>query len=144
MVLCALLLAAPVRADLTAVQKESKPDKRAKLALENAERAFKSAQDEYRAGRIKESLAAFQEVSDSVMLADDSLKQTGKNPSKSPKNFKDAEIRTRELLRRMDEFSQQMNFDDRPALEQVRGTVQKIHDDLLLGIMGHKKKKGKS
>ncbi|MCL5744383.1 MAG: hypothetical protein M1541_10730, partial [Acidobacteria bacterium] len=76
---------------------------------------------------------------DSVVLSNDSLKETGKNPSKSPKHFKHAEIRTRELLRRMDDFRQEMSVDDRAILDKIEPTIRKIHDELLLGIMGVKR-----
>ena len=74
-----------------------------------------------------------------MALADSTLKQTGKNPSRSPQHFKYAELRTRDLLRKLDGFRDDMSVADRPALERVIATVQKIHDALLEGIMGKKK-----
>jgi len=67
-----------------------------------------------------------------------SLNQTGKNPSRSPKHFKYAELKTRELLRKLDGFRDEMSVADRPAVDRVIGTVQKIHDALLEGVMGKK------
>jgi hypothetical protein len=67
------------------------------------------------------------------------LRQTGKNPSRSPKHFKYAELKTRDLLRKLDSFREAMSVTDRPVVDRVIGAVQKIHDALLDGIMGKNK-----
>jgi hypothetical protein len=80
------------------------------------------------------------EIRESVELAETSLHQTGKNPRKNPRWFKHAEIVTRDLLRRLDTFQQEMNAADRPLLDAMKGEVQQAHDNLLLGVMGVKEK----
>jgi monoamine oxidase len=125
--------------DLARVQSEPHPDKRAHMALDNADDALKHARDAYDKGDNEAMPARLQEVERSVELAESSLKQTGKNPSRSPKHFKYAELKTRDLLRKLESFRQGMSVADRPALERVIGTVQKIHDALLEGIMGKNK-----
>lgn len=140
-VLLVALLAAPALADLSAARAEPNLEKRSRKALENAERVFAAAREAYRKGDVSQSQAALEEVRESVVLANESLKQTGKNPSRSPKHFKRAEIKTRGLLRRMEDFRLQMSFDDRETLDRVRAVIDKIHQELLLGIMGGKKKK---
>ncbi len=138
--ICACALALPLHADLASAKAESKPDKRAAKALDNAQSAFKHAQDVYvEKGDVKQTYAYLDEVMESVQLAYDSLVATGKNPSKSPKNFKKAEITTRELLRKLTDFREQMSALDRDGIDKIRSTIQKIHDDLLSGIMGEKK-----
>ena len=139
--LAGLLAVVPLRADLAAVQAEPNLERRAGKALDNADRALKTAQETYRNGYAQQSEAAFEELRESVVLANDSLQQTGKNPSRSPKHFKRAEIRTRELLRRLNDFRPQMSPEDREPLEKAEATIQKIHEELLAGIMGGKKKK---
>jgi hypothetical protein len=139
--LAGLLAVVPLRADLAAVRAEPNLERRAGKALDNADRALKTAQETYRNGYAQQSEAAFEELRESVVLANDSLKQTGKNPSRSPKHFKRAEIRTRELLRRLNDFRPQMSLEDRGPLEKAEATIQKIHEELLAGIMGGKKKK---
>jgi DNA repair ATPase RecN len=134
------ILMMPLWADLGSVQSEPKPEKRAEKALDNADQALKTAQQTYQEGKLKETNAALDEIGKSVQLAYDSLLKTGKNPNRSPKNFKKAEIRTRELLRRLRDFSDQMSALDRDQVESVRASVQKVHEDLLNGIMGGKKK----
>jgi len=74
-----------------------------------------------------------------VELADQALKQTGKNPIRSPKHFEHAELKTREVLRRLDGFRDEMSVADRSVLDRVVSAVQKVHDALLEGIMGKRK-----
>jgi hypothetical protein len=125
--------------DLARLQSEPSLEKRARAALNNAEEALKHARDAYKNGDTAAAEPRLEEVEQSVELADSTLKQTGKNPSRSPKHFKYAELRTRDLLRKLDGFRDDMSVADRPAIERVIATVQKIHDALLEGIMGKKK-----
>ena len=134
-----LVLIGPVRADLKRALAERNLEKRAGLALENAVAAYKSARTAYEKGEREELAAAVAEVEESVKLAHTSLTATGKDPRKSPKWFKKAEIHTRDLLRRLESFQQQMSFDDRHLLDKVKVTVQQIHDELLVGLMQGKK-----
>ncbi len=134
---CTLALPA---ADLSAVQSEPNLEKRSHKALDNAEEAFKSAQTEYLEKNDPAAAnTALNELAKSVDLCYQALKDTGKNPSKSPKHFKYAEIKTRELLRKLTDFREQMSVLDRDEIDKVRASVQKVHDDLLAGIMGDKK-----
>lgn len=137
--LAAVLIAGPLGADLSAVLAERNLEKRSRKALENAAAALKAADKSYWQGNLKQTLAALEEVRESVDLSYESLKQTGKDPSRSPKHFKRAEIKTRELLRKMRDFRERMAVDDRPHIDKVRARVQEVHDDLLLGIMGRKR-----
>ncbi len=137
--LCACALALPLWADLASVKAERKPEKRAEKALDNAQEAFKHARNAYmQKGDMNQTAASLDELMQSVQLAYDSLMETGKNPSKSPKHFKKAEIRTRELLRRLADFRDQMSALDRDGIDKIRASIQKIHDELLAGIMGKK------
>jgi hypothetical protein len=125
--------------ELARIQAEPHPDKRAHLALDNADDALKQARDAYDKGDNEAVAARMQEVEHSVELAESALKQTGKNPSRSPKHFKYAELKTRDLLRKLESFREAMSVTDRPVADRVILTVQKIHDALLDGIMGKNK-----
>jgi hypothetical protein len=125
--------------DLARLQSEPNLEKRAHAALDNAEEALKQARDAYTNGDIAAAESRLEEVAQSVELADSALKQTGKNPSRSPKHFKYAELRTRELLRKLDGLRDDMSVVDRPVVDRVIAAVQKIHDALLESIMGKKK-----
>jgi hypothetical protein len=130
-----LAMMVALRAEVPRIQAEPNPEKRSRLALDNADQALKLARDAYDKGDFPNTAGLLAEVKASVELADASLKSTGKKPSRSPKAFKYAELRTSELLRRIETFAQDMNFADRPMIEPVKATVQRVHDALLDGIM---------
>ena len=130
----------PLHADLKAAMAEHDLGKRSKLALANAAAALKSAREAYQQGDNAAVTAAAREIQDSVDLAWDSLESTGKNPRKSPKWFKQAEIETRDLLKKLETLQHDMNFEDRPVLDNAKARLQKVHDDLLTGLMEGKSK----
>ena len=131
------VLAAP---DLKRAQAESNLEKRSGLALDNAAAALRSARESYQKGDNRQVEADVTEIKDSVDLAYTSLVQTGKDPRRSPKWFKHAEFATRDLLRRLESFQQEMDFADRAMLDPVKARVSQVHDDLLLGLMEGKRK----
>lgn len=134
------LLPAGLRADLKRAMAEPNLEKRSQLALDNAAAMYQAARTAYQNGDAAKAAAAIAEVQESVDLAYTSLTDTGKNPRKSPKWFKKAEIETRDLLRKLDSLQQEMSFDERPMVEKAKARVQQVHDDLLLGLMEGKKK----
>ncbi|MGB9604309.1 MAG: hypothetical protein ACP5U2_16100 [Bryobacteraceae bacterium] len=136
----ALLAVLPAaRANLASVLAERNLEKRSRKALENADRALATARQAYLQGQLDATRAALQEVRDSVELACRSLKETGKDPLRHPKHFKHAEIKTRELLKHLRQFRDRMAYDDRPLVEPVLASLDAIHEELLLSIMGKKK-----
>jgi hypothetical protein len=130
----------PLRADLKPALAESNLGKRSKLALDNAAVALKAAREAYGKGDSQAAAAALDEIRQSVDLAYDSLMKTGKNPRNSPRWFKPAEIATRDLSKRLDSFERDMDFADRPLLDQVKARVAQVHEELLLGLMEGKRK----
>lgn len=136
-----LLASASALADLQSVMAERNLEKRSQKALENADRALKGARDAYDKGSMEQAATSLAEVRESVDLSETSLKETGKNPRRSPKWFKRAEIKLRELLKKLDAFEREMNVADRDMLAETKGRIQKVHDDLLIGLMEGKKKK---
>ena len=132
--------AGPLRADLKTALAEPNLGKRSKLALDNAAVALKAAREAYGTGDNQAAAAAAGEVQQSVDLAYDSLMKTGKNPRNSPRWFKPAEIATRDLSKKLDSFQRDMDYTDRPLLDQVKARVQQVHEELLLGLMEGKRK----
>jgi len=139
-VLASIVLAGALRADLKRALAESNLEKRSALALENAAAAYQLARTAYERGDEPQVSAAADEIVESVKLAHTSLTATGKDPRKSPKWFKRAEIETRSLLRNLEGLQQRMSFADRSSLDNARAMVQQVHDDLLLGLMQGKKR----
>ena len=135
-----LALACAAHADLKQALAEPNLEKRSQLALNNATAAYKAARAAYEKGETDQVEAGISEIQESVELAFTSLTQTGKDPRRSPKWFKKAEMDTRELLRRLEAFEHDMGFSDRPMLEKVKAKVAQVHDDLLVGLMEGKRK----
>jgi hypothetical protein len=125
--------------DLARVQSEHNLEKRAHLALDNAEEALNQARQDYAKGAEAAANSRLEEMRRSVEMADSALKQTGKNPSRSPKHFKTAELRTRDLLRKLDGFREQMSVADQKIADDAMSAIQGIHDAWLEGIMGKRK-----
>ena len=141
-ILLVLLVAGGVaRAELDQARAEPNLEKRSKLALDNADAALRAARTDYRSGDAAATATKMKEVQDSVDLAYMSLTDTGKNPRKSPKYFKQAEMATRELGRKLDDFQHEMSYNDRASLDAVKARIQQVHDDLLTGLMEGRKKK---
>ena len=138
--LFAIAGAAALHADLKKAQAEPDLEKRSKLALDNAFAAYQTARDAYQKGEMEPVQAGIEEMEQSVDLAYQSRTETGKNPRRSPKWFKIAEIATRDLTRRIASFQDQMSYTDRALLDKVKARVQQVHDELLLGLMEGKKK----
>ncbi len=133
-------LAGAARADLKQAQAEPNLEKRSKLAMDNAETAFHAMKGAYEKGDNSQTAASASEIQESVELAYTSLTQTGKDPRRSPKWFKRAEIQMRDLLRRLEAFQHDMSFSDRSMLDAVKVSVQQAHDNLLMGLMEGKHK----
>jgi len=134
-----LLSASELRADLKRALAEPNLEKRSGLAMDNASAALKAARAAYDKGDNDEVAKAIAEVLESVDLAASSLDQSGKNPRRSDW-YKKAEISTRDLARRIDSLENDMSYTDRPMLEKLKARVQKVHEELLLGVMEGKKK----
>jgi hypothetical protein len=102
--------------------------------------SLKEARAAYNAGDLSKAAAKAKEIEESVDLAYASLEKTGKDPRRSPKWFKHAEIQSNELLRSIEAFEHDMSFEDREILEKTKERVQQVHDNLLAGLMGGKRK----
>jgi hypothetical protein len=126
--------------DLSTIKSEPNPEHRSELALTNANSALDTARSAYDSGDAAKAEAALDEVLESVDLAYDSLSSTGKDPRRSPKYFKKAEMSIRLLLRRIEGVAQNFSFADRTKIEHIRDHVSEIHDNLIEGIMSKKKK----
>jgi hypothetical protein len=137
--LVALSLVSECRADLAAVKAEPNLEKRSDKALENASAQIDAARKAWQESDAKMFRAAVAEVRESAELSYDSLRATGKNPSKRPKYFKRAELKMRELMRRLDGLKQEVDFDNREPVETVKLRIQELHEELLLDIMGRKR-----
>ncbi len=127
-----------VFADITAVKSEPNLEKRSDLALANADRAIDDARSDYQAGDPGKTDADLKQVRELVDLSLESLESSGKQ-ARNSKYFKRAEIRIREMLRRLASFRDEMSVDDRKPLDDAAARLQEVHDRLLLEIMSKKR-----
>jgi hypothetical protein len=117
--------------DLAAVKAEPNLEKRSEKALVWAGEvltAMRAELDRNDVEKIKDSLKDFQAAVD---VSVDSLEAAGKNARKNPKYFKRAELRLRELQRRLETFKRDLGLDDRPLLDDVLAHVAKKIDVLV-------------
>jgi hypothetical protein len=126
--------------DLAGVKSEPNLEKRSELALNNANAALDAARDSYNQGDYDKTKTELDEVQQSVDLAYQSLSDTGKDPRRDPKFFKRAELRTRELLRRLQGLGETVSAADRDMVEKVRDRVSEVHDSLINGVLTKRKK----
>lgn len=127
-----------VALDLTAIKSEMNLERRSDLALEFAATTMDTARDAYQSGDIKKWQAELEGIRDAIELSYQSLVEAGKN-ARNDRHYKHAELKTRELLRRLDGQREDVDFEDRGALDQVRAKISEVHDELLERIMSKKK-----
>src|SRR5579859_6295362 len=131
-----LCLSLNMAADLASIKQEPNLERRSERALENATSAMDTARDAASDdAKLKVSL---EELRDSVDLCYQSLVESGKSARRNPKFFKKAELKTRELMRRLEGLAQAVDSEDRTFVESVRERVSKVHDDLIQDIMQKK------
>src|SRR5262249_10851218 len=126
--------------DLTSVKNEPNLERRSELALDYANSALDTARDSYNGGNTAKLEPAMTEVGDAGDVAYEALSDTGKN-TRNNKEFKRAQLRTREPMGRLDGLMQTVAFDDRAPVAKVREHIADVHDNLLKGIMSKKQKK---
>ena len=124
--------------DLGSIKLEPNLERRSELALDNANALLDAARSAFTSGESEKMEAALNQVGESVDLSFQSLDESGKNP-RNNRFFKRAELRTRELMRRLEGLRDMVGLEDRAAVEKLRDRVADIHDKLLKSIMGKKK-----
>lgn len=123
-------------ANIEEIKKDTNLQRRSRLALENADAVLDEARQAYQKGDGEALDLALTEVIESVELAYQSLVERGGNPRRNAGPYKRGELGTRELLRRLDTFRDEMNYMDRERIEPVIEVVDKVHDSFLRDVMG--------
>ena len=136
-----LVTAVSLRADLSAVMAEDNLEKRSELALKHAEQLLKTTRSAYDAGDMESVKRQLNEMKEAVTRSLDSLLDTKKNPRKKSKYFKKAEIKTRQLMRDVEDLSEAMSVVDRPLCEPLASELGRVNDALVRGILGIKPRK---
>lgn len=138
MVLGLLAARATAPTDLSTIQREPNLEKRADAAISYADRLAGQLSKSYESGDWAGVQAKLEEIAQAAELCLTSLRDSGKNPRKSPKYFKRAELKARAILKRLEAFSQLASVDDRGPVEAARSRVQQVHETLLHEVLGLK------
>jgi hypothetical protein len=140
LVIALLLTAANVTApqDLASVKSEPSLDRRAQLALDFAGTRLTEARAAYEKGEYKALPGFVEQITTGAELCIQSLEEMGKHPARNVKNYKLAEKRMRELLRRVATFRGDVSFEDRPLVEKAEQRIGEIHEKLLAGALSRK------
>ncbi len=91
------------------------------------------------AARTADPRINLEKAAEAVELALKALEDMGKPPYKNASNYKKAELRTRDFLRRIEALRKSANFEDRAALDSAFNRVNAVHETLIEGVMSKKK-----
>lgn len=120
----------------SAVMAEKAFDKRAELALKEADEQISAAAKAYAdAGDLKVFHAHVDSVGELVEFTLKTLQDSGMRGGKRVKNFKRAELKMRSLLRRLETLEMQVSADDRSHVERVKKVVSDTREHVLYDIM---------
>jgi hypothetical protein len=114
---------------------ESNLEKRSEKSLDYAHALLTAKKKPFESGEPVDVPALIKQVRDAVDYAVKCLQDSGKNPRKSPKYYKKAELKTRELARRLDNLAKALGYEERQPVEQAFRHVERIHEDLLHAVM---------
>jgi RNA polymerase-interacting CarD/CdnL/TRCF family regulator len=116
---------------MAAVKAETNLEKRSEKALIYAGELLTSIRSELDTAHVEKIQSQLREFEAAVELSLASLYATGKNARRSPKPFKRAEARLRELSRRLETLKRDMSVDDRDVLDSVSANLNKKIDSLV-------------
>ncbi len=114
-----------------AIKNEPSAEKRFQLAFDHAAKVLAESRDVAIEQRMKQA-------TETVELGMQSLEAMGRKPYQNARNYKRAELRVREVLRRADALRKEAPVDDRPALEDYYERINAVHEKLLEGVMSKK------
>lgn len=140
---CLILLLADVvcAGQLDAVKAEADPNKRAELAADQADRDLDAARAAWQAGDWAKTQTALNELKDAAELASASLAETDKQQQpRNNRHYKTVEMKLRNLIRRVDAFRLEVDYDRRDAVNRVETRLQDLHDKILDAVMTKRRK----
>ena len=126
--------------DIESVRNEANLERRAELALENANEAIDRAKQFAVDAKFDKLHLAVVEVQDSVELCHETLAATGKDPRKNTKQFKKVEMKIHNLTRRLRGLAGEVSIEDKPIIEKVANRLDEINDEIVTGIFTKRKK----
>jgi hypothetical protein len=121
---------------LNAVKAEPNLERRSELALVYAGEVLTRLRPELETKTWAAVAPEVEEFRAAVDLSVASLKATGKDARRSPKYFKRAELKLRELSRRLKGLQALLGVEDRPRMDEVIAYVERLQDELVDMTMG--------
>jgi hypothetical protein len=121
---------------LAGAASEPDPNKRAELAVDQADHDLDVAREAWQRGDWTSTQAALTGLRASAELADQSLEETDKQ--KQPRNnhhYKVVELKLRNLIRRVDAFRLEVDYEQRDTVNEVETRLQELHDRILDAVM---------
>jgi len=135
----ALMAAPPLVLTFDQIKAEPNPERRARMAIDFAILVERDAEAAYTRNDLEVLGAQLKTVTEAVELADSSFEASHKTPGRNPAPYKYAELRSRELLVRMNDLQKKMDSEERAIIDPAIARVQAIHDEWFEGIMGRKR-----
>jgi len=130
-----LLLAAGVAtAQTDSVKTQPDPNKRAELAVDQADRDLGVAREDWRNGDWNAALSALDEVKQSAELANTSLGETTQ-PPRNNRHYKNVEVKFSNLIRKVDAFRLEVDYEQREAVNRIETRLQELHEHILDAVM---------
>lgn len=117
------------------LSRETDPVKRSKMEVRLAEIDLDAATQLYGQGSFDQGLEKIQSMLGYIEQAHNDLFNTGRDPRKKPKGFKETEIKLREFHRRLEDLRLTIPLEDRAPVDKVLARVVEIHDHFLNGLM---------
>jgi len=111
----------------------AKPDQRAALSIQVAERQVENANKLYGSGKSEEAAGAIHEVITYSDKAHEAAGQTGHR-------LKNVEIAVRRMSRRLTDIKRSLPYDDQATVQEAVEHLDKIDTDLLDRMFGKKSK----
>jgi hypothetical protein len=129
-----LLAGAACAAELDTVKSEPDPNRRAELAVDAADHDLDSARQSWQGGDWTKAQSELDAMKKSAELADTSLEQTTRQP-RNNHHYKTVEMKLRTLIRRVDAFRLEVDYEQRDAVNDVETRLQELHDRILDAVM---------
>lgn len=131
--------AAPAAPDLETIRKQPDLRKRYTAALNLAASRIDAARKHIAAAEHAAFTADLKDFLAAVEFTDETLRATGKDPSRDSRHFKKAELRMNEFRRRLRSLEDEVGVEDRAPVSEALRRLTELHDQLLQDIMGRRK-----
>jgi hypothetical protein len=134
-----MMLAQAQTASVEEIRKIPGLEKRFEAGLAFGEEAMRQARRVVsEAGTVAELKTALAGVAAGVELSLEALRATGKSPRKLGRQYKKGEVKSRDVLRQLEQLVPAISLESRQPAEEARDRVARTHEAFLEGVMSKK------